>query len=965
MTRESLVVLGVLVGIVLVGVAWVTVRRPVQRRLAVRDAVRRPGETMLVVVGSLLGTALIAGSFIVGDTLDKSVKQSAYTQLGPIDEVITVPDPSAAATIEERIAAVDDPRIEDVMSMLIAPASIASYSSGEQLAEPGAQLIELDFERAHEFGSDPEITGIAGSTPAGDEAVVTDALAEKLKLSKGDRITAYLYGSKTELQVGSIVEQLGIAGFWTGFESRSPNAFVAPGTIARATETGVPKEAVPPSTVIVVSNKGGVEDAASYSDDVADSIRAELGSEGAARVETSKQDLLRVAKESGDEFSNLFLGIGTFAIIAGILLLVNIFVMLSEERKGQLGMLRAVGMRRSDLVRVFIIEGVIYSLIAGVVGAVLGIGVGWAIVKLAAPIFSSFGDFSLSLAFSAEITSIIGGFFLGFLISMATITFTSVRIGRINIIRAIRDLPDPKARVTRTRTVVASSIAAAAALAWFFGSLGDNGAYLAAILGPTIGAYALIPLVGRIVGRRLAIIASSAFGLFWGILGNTILNGQFFDNGEIWSFVVQGVLLTFSAVVLLSQIQENLEGVIRRVAAPYLSLRLSLAYPLARRFRTGLTLGMYSLVIFTMVFIAVMSNVFGGQVENTTTQEAGSFDILVTASQSNPPSVRQIRSVDGVDRVAAMRHGPLLFLPPSATAEEPEPWPASGIAPEFADIGAPELDEYDEEKYASEEDAWNEVATNPNVTIVPINFLQGGGGPPATIVEIGDVISVVDPVSGAQSQREVIGFTSNDMAFSGAYMSIESIAEASGGRAPVSRFYVQASGSESEVREIATRMQGELLENGVEAESFSSIVEEFLSLNLQFLRLMQAYLALGLIVGIAGLGVVMVRAVRDRRREIGVLRSLGFVPPKVRRAFLLESGFVALEGILIGSILALVTSSQLVANGDFGEGIEFIVPWLQVAVVCTLALIASLFAAAWPAQQASKIAPAVALRVAD
>jgi putative ABC transport system permease protein len=526
-------------------------------------------------------------------------------------------------------------------------------------------------------------------------------------------------------------------------------------------------------------------------------------------------------------------------------------------------------------------------------------------------------------------------------------------------------LPDPKARVTRTRTVVASSIAAAAALAWFFGSLGDNGAYLAAILGPTIGAYALIPLVGRIVGRRLAIIASSAFGLFWGILGNTILNGQFFDNGEIWSFVVQGVLLTFSAVVLLSQIQENLEGVIRRVAAPYLSLRLSLAYPLARRFRTGLTLGMYSLVIFTMVFIAVMSNVFGGQVENTTTQEAGSFDILVTASQSNPPSVRQIRSVDGVDRVAAMRHGPLLFLPPSATAEEPEPWPASGIAPEFADIGAPELDEYDEEKYASEEEAWNEVATNPNVTIVPINFLQGGGGPPATIVEIGDVISVVDPVSGAQSQREVIGFTSNDMAFSGAYMSIESIAEASGGRAPVSRFYVQASGSESEVREIATRMQGELLENGVEAESFSSIVEEFLSLNLQFLRLMQAYLALGLIVGIAGLGVVMVRAVRDRRREIGVLRSLGFVPPKVRRAFLLESGFVALEGILIGSILALVTSSQLVANGDFGEGIEFIVPWLQVAVVCTLALIASLFAAAWPAQQASKIAPAVALRVAD
>ena len=45
----------------------------------------------------------------------------------------------------------------------------------------------------------------------------------------------------------------------------------------------------------------------------------------------------------------------------------------------------------------------------------------------------------------------------------------------------------------------------------------------------------------------------------------------------------------------------------------------------------------------------------------------------------------------------------------------------------------------------------------------------------------------------------------------------------------------------------------------------------------------------------------MVRAVRDRRRQVGVLRALGFVPNQVRRAFVLESGFVALEGILIGA----------------------------------------------------------------
>ncbi|MEA2516189.1 MAG: putative transport system permease protein, partial [Actinomycetota bacterium] len=119
------------------------------------------------------------------------------------------------------------------------------------------------------------------------------------------------------------------------------------------------------------------------------------------------------------------------------------------------------------------------------------------------------------------------------------------------------------------------------------------------------------------------------------------------------------------------------------------------------------------------------------------------------------------------------------------------------------------------------------------------------------------------------------------------------------------------------------------------------------------------------IVGIAGLGVVMVRAVRERRRDVGVLRALGFVPSQVRRAFILESGFVALQGILIGVILALVTAKQLVATGEFGEEVAFIVPWTQLGLLTSIALVASLLATAWPAHQASHIPPAVALRIAD
>jgi putative ABC transport system permease protein len=130
---------------------------------------------------------------------------------------------------------------------------------------------------------------------------------------------------------------------------------------------------------------------------------------------------------------------------------------------------------------------------------------------------------------------------------------------------------------------------------------------------------------------------------------------------------------------------------------------------------------------------------------------------------------------------------------------------------------------------------------------------------------------------------------------------------------------------------------------------------------------MQGFLALGLIVGIAGLGVVMVRAVRERRRNIGVLRALGFQSGTVQRAFLTESTFVALEGIVLGAALSIVTSYLLFKNDEElnASGVGFPIPWASIAVLVAAAALASVLATVWPARQASKIRPAVALRIAD
>ncbi|MGH2776744.1 MAG: FtsX-like permease family protein [Actinomycetota bacterium] len=947
-------------GAILLVDGWISaLRRPFLRRLAVRDATRRPSETLLVIAGSLLGTALITGSFIVGDTLDSSIRASATTQLGPVDEVVVTSDTDEAPEIESTISGIEDDRIDGVLSITSASATVAT-ADGDPVAEPGAQLIEVDFDDARSFGGDAAATGISGSTPGEGEVALTEDLAGTLEVETGDEVVGYLYGQEIDLEVATILPRLGVAGYWRGFETASPNAFVAPGTFEEVIGDELFDDAAPPQTSVLISNEGGVEDGANLTAGVTTLIEDELGS--GLRVEPVKLDMLDEAEAAGDEFSELFLAIGSFAIVAGILLLVNIFVMLAEERKSQLGMLRAVGMRRSDLVRAFIIEGSLYSFIASIVGAILGIGVGWAIVMLAAPIFSGAGDFALNLQFAAEPASIVVGLFVGLLIALYTVVFTSVRISRLNIIAAIRDLQEPKVRKARKRTVAIGIVLAAMGGALFASALGSETAWLPAIVGVPMIAFGVMPLLGRIIGRRTALLASAVVSLLWGIFGNTITDGRFYENGDIFAFVVSGVLLVFSAVILLSQSHETFGSTLRKIAASRLPLRLGLAYPLARKFRTGLTLGMYSLVIFTMVFLSAMSTSFNGQVENFTDDERGGFDLAVSASRSNPPTIDELESVDGVDSVAPLFPGQALFQPDGL--DEPQAWPITGASDQLVEQGPPTLEERAEE-FDDDAAVWNEMLSNPDSIIISEFFLQGEGGPPASIIDVGDTMAVVDPVTGNETERRVIGTLSSDSTFAGGFISEESARDLFGERAVASRFYIDASGSEADARQLGRALQGDFLANGVEADTFRELVDEQFSIQLQFFNLMQAYLALGLVVGIAGLGVVMVRSVRERRREIGVLRSLGFVAPKVRVAFLLESGFVALEGIVVGTALAIVTASQLFSNGDFGEGISFQVPWGNVFLLTGAALIASLIATAWPAQQASRIAPAVALRTAE
>src|SRR5918994_6328369 len=121
---------------------------PLARRLALRQVNRRRAEAALVVAGSVLGTAIIVGSLVVGDTLDHSFKQEAYRTLGVVDEVVSSPDPAKGAEASRRLETLrGDPAVDGLLTVRRHGAAVASDGKGE----PQATLLELDFAAAASF----------------------------------------------------------------------------------------------------------------------------------------------------------------------------------------------------------------------------------------------------------------------------------------------------------------------------------------------------------------------------------------------------------------------------------------------------------------------------------------------------------------------------------------------------------------------------------------------------------------------------------------------------------------------------------------------------------------------------------------------------------------------------------------------------------------------------------------------
>lgn len=930
------------------------IRRPTIRRLGLRNVVRRRGEAALVIGGSMLATALIVASFVVGSSFDESIRNIAQTRLGPIDEIVFVEDVERIEELQGLIEA--NSSVDGALPVLTAAVAVGSVADdqADRLVEPRARMVEMDLDAARAFGNDPESTGFADVTAgAPGTAVVNATLAEDIGVVAGDSVDVFFGAEPVRLVVHQVAEADGLAGF--------AEIVVAPGSVdtALAGLDAAERQGLAPS-LLLVSNDGGVFSGAERSAEVEILITDAAETVGIERtdieVSTTKADLLADAEDEGASMTELFGTIGGFSVIAGILLVINLFVMLAGERTVELGTMRAVGLKRGTILRAFALEGALYGIVAAAVGALLGIAVGGGVIAFASSLFDNDG-FQISLA--VEPADLLSGAAIGLAISQLTVVLTSARMTRINIVRALKDLPPQSNEGARWRRVAASVVGIAAGLALFVLAPNDP---LAAMAGPVIAVVASIGLLGLVIPRRLATVIGCGVAIIWPVLVFTAREDALTDP-DIEVFLLQGVLLVGLATVLLASLDRVWLGATSLLAPKGVASRLGLAHPLARPVRSALLVAMYALVIFTVTFMAVLNSAFKASAPELAQQAGGNYALVVDANRTAPLTTDQVLSVDGVLAASEIRRDGVDVIRPAAENEgeledDIEGWGIATINETWDPTLAPVPAEL-APQFASSIEAWSAVMSGQGMSGSKANWMMA---PYDAGFEAGETLTLRGS-TGSLVEVRVAGTTQSGWLVRSWLFVSEDLADDLWSIVPpVSRHYLST--TEGLETSVAAQIQGQWPERGAETATFRGRADEELAEQEGFLQMLQGYLGLGLLIGIAGLGVVLIRSVRERRRELGMLAAIGIPVRQTQRAFLVEASFIGIQGVLLGIGLGLVSAWQILTRTTaFEEGLDFDVPVLWLIGLTVVAVAASMASAIVPARRAGRIPPAVALRM--
>lgn len=910
-------------------------------KVAWRDFFRRPAQTVLVVSGLLVSSLVISAALVAADSMEALFLENTYAAWGPVDvRVGTISGNPFPEDVGRRIA--DDDAIEMLSDgaapRLSIPATVEAPRTSQR--EPSIRVIGLDPQLDARIGTFTLIDGTPPDLPAADETIINRRLAKRLDARVGDKLQLFAASPSGvpisfSATVSGIVRDTGKADL-----GRSANAFFDLAFLQRS----VGAETLINQVVVSALGPDREPVRAKQLEGAAAEAAMKVSSKGQGVkviIADSKAGDIKGSMEQSRFFRAILSMLGAIVALASIALIANLFVMLGEERRSEAGALRAMGLKRRGLILLGVVEGVLYSLAAAVIGSLLGSLFGRYVADLMGDLFDQFSlDSSFEFArppFEVRPSTLIAAGIGGFIVSMLSVIFISTKTSRLTVIAAIRGLPESKAKA-RKRIIfpIAQTLVGIPLL---------FGVEIARLAGSTLIIFGLSSLLAKVLAPRIASTLGALAGLAWGLWANTYLANFEGDPEEAFAIVtLAGVVMVVSSVTLIAT---NLNA-IRRLADLFgprarSVIKTATAYAAGYRFRTAMSMGMFGLVIYMIAAFAIWGG-FGSGTD--VAKQQGGFSVL--ARSTLPVGDMQVK---GASKIVGL---PSTLYSQGYTVGESQPvyFPAViyGMDENFS--SANEFKFASKPKGLSDRQTWSKLATTKGVAV-----LDGATDPGSS--KVGDKLTLKTDVG--EREFEVIG-VADEFTLGALMLSNQDFEDLYPGKAGDRTWLVKA-GPNTTATQISKQMEKAYAEAGMDARPIKEIFEERAAIQKTFIGIFQLLLKMGLIIGISGLAIGAVRTVLERRQAIGILRAMGFQSLMVGAWLLAETLVVATLGVAVGLGVGLLGTYLLIKEQI--SNFTFQVDWSQIRSTLLIVYLAVLAFTALPAIRAARLKPAEAVRYVE
>jgi putative ABC transport system permease protein len=391
----------------------------------------------LTTLGIIIGIAAVITFMVLGGGLEQDVLGDIETEEDPTMQVVTQPESGGLSSGQQ------------VSTPIYTASDVAAVSniSGVESVTPTASLSAVQLTHGEETitGGSGSIYGVSATNPdrfdaelynvtAGetfnsqDEAVINERMVDLKEevggenLTVGDEITITLQDDRElNLTVSGVVEQNTGGG--------QPRVFVPLEYYDTTVETpsGTEERAYPALLVRAES----VDQLESVQEDVDDyfqneSVAKELKNEGYTIEVQTIEDAIDQFTSFLDQLQLFIGGVAGLSLFVGSIGIANIMIVSVTERTREIGIMKAVGAKKREVIQLFLVESLILGTIGAILGVLLGLGVGYLAVSIPSwPMVVPYGWIGIAV-------------FVGVLVGVLAGLYPAWRGARVDPIEALR-----------------------------------------------------------------------------------------------------------------------------------------------------------------------------------------------------------------------------------------------------------------------------------------------------------------------------------------------------------------------------------------------------------------------------------------------------------------------------------------------------------------------------------------------